>query len=66
MIVTQSHRERLTVTVTVPGGSLLEFDSIRRDAELDGTKVTLPRHSLAVLVFCIAQQKGNGSIAEIS
>ena len=67
VIVTQSHRERLTVTVTVPGGSLLEFDSIRRDAELDGTKVTLPRHSLAVLVFCIAaQQMENGSITEIS
>lgn len=49
--VTQSSKEEISTRITVPGYTLAEPASVRDDVTVDQEQVTLPRDSMAVLLF---------------
>ena len=51
VLVMQSHKKELAVSVMAPGFVFRDYDSVRGDVSLCGTVVTLPRDSLALLRF---------------
>ncbi|MBO4631904.1 MAG: hypothetical protein J5858_08285 [Lentisphaeria bacterium] len=51
IVLTQSSKPSVSVEINLPGYLLIDSGSIRDDAEICGTRVTLPCDSLAVLLF---------------
>ena len=54
IMLSQSHLEKSSGKLSIPGYSLVEYDSISGDAKINDEKslrVELPRHSLVILIF---------------
>lgn len=52
VIVTQSWKDSITAKITVPGGKMLEYDSINGDVTVNAdNEITIPQYGFAMIIY---------------